>query len=99
MLHVDQPTDRPVEDDVRRWARERAEMIQGLFIHLLVFPTINGGLFVINALTRGDDGAWWFRWPLLFWGLALVIHIVATVFPVFSDEWVDRKADQLAGRR
>ncbi len=47
MLHVDQ--DRPAEEDVRRWAGERAEMIHGLFIHLLLFPTINGGLFVSNA--------------------------------------------------
>jgi hypothetical protein len=32
-------------DMARRRARERAEMIQGLYIHLLVFAVINAGSF------------------------------------------------------
>lgn len=92
-----------VEPEVKtpeyRWARERAEMLQGLYIHLLIYPVINAGLFGINFVTRGEDGNWWFQWPLLIWGLGLIVHVVMTVAPVFSSEWVDRKADTLAGRR
>lgn len=40
------------EDPVGR-AKKRAEEIQGLYIHLLVFLVINAGLFVIHLLTRG----------------------------------------------
>lgn len=80
------------------WARERAQMIQGLYIHFLVFALINGGLFVINWVTRGDEGSWWFQWPLMIWGLALVIHLVTTAFPVFSPNWVDRHAEEIARR-
>ena len=48
------------DDRLLRAARERAEAIQGLYIHLLVYVVINAGLFGINWLTRGDSGVWWF---------------------------------------
>jgi len=88
----------PPVDPMYRWARERAEMIQGLYIHLLIFPIINGGLFLINWLSRGDGGTWWFQWPMMVWGLGLLVHVVVTVFPVFTSEWVDRRAARLMGR-
>ena len=80
-------------------ARERAEMLQGLFIHMIVFPIVNGGLFLLNWLTRGDEGGWWAVWPLLAWSVGLVVHIAVVTFPVFSQDWVDRKATDLAGRQ
>lgn len=92
----------PVVDDTAgppSWARERASMLQGLYVHIVVYVIINAGLFGINWLTRSADGPWWFIWPLMGWGLGLVIHIATTVLPVFSDHWVDRKADRLSRRR
>jgi hypothetical protein len=101
-LHTPAPTtatpEKP-EDPIYAWAHERAEMIQGLYIHLLVFVVINAGLFGINWATRGDDGTWWAVWPLLTWGIALLIHVLVTVAPVFSDEWVERRAERIAARR
>ena len=97
MLQDERPVLDTPESDVS-WARERAEMLQGLYIHLLVFMVINGGLFVINWATKGADGGWWARWPLMFWGLGLVIHVVSTAFPVFSSQWVDRKERELLRR-
>lgn len=87
-------TESPRESEYRR-ARERAEMLQGLYIHLLVFAVVNAGLFVINVLTRGDDGGWWFQWPLLAWGVGLAVHVVVTISPVFTSDWADRKARQI----
>jgi len=78
------------------WARERAEMLQGLYIHVLIFVLINAGLFSINWFMRGDDGSWWFQWPLLIWGLGLMVHLMVTVVPVFSSDWVERRAERLA---
>lgn len=97
MLQDERPAIDAREDDAS-WARERAEMLQGLYIHLLVFVIINGGLFFINWMTRGADGGWWARWPLMGWGIALAIHLVSTVFPVFSSRWVDRKEQELLRR-
>jgi 2TM domain len=75
-------------------ARNRAEMIQGLYIHLLVYAVFNAGLFALNWVTRGDSGSWWFQWPLVIWGVGLVVHVLATIAPVFSPEWADRRARQ-----
>lgn len=82
------------EDPVRR-AKKRAEEIQGLYIHLLVYLVINAGLFVINQLTRGDDGGWWFYWPAAIWAIALLIHAVVTYEPVFSPDWAERRAARM----
>lgn len=87
------------EDHAYRRARERAEMIQGLYIHLLVFAAINAGLFALNWVTRAGGGSWWFQWPLLIWGIGLIIHILVTIAPVFSPQWVERRTQQMLSRR
>lgn len=84
--------------DVPAWARERAEMLQGLYVHLFVYVLVNGGLFMINWLTRPDGGEWWVKWPLMGWGIGLVVHIGTVVFPVFSPKWVERRAEEIAHR-
>ena len=56
-----------VQTPEERRAYERAGMLQGLYIHLLIYGLVNSGLFAINLLSRGEDGGWWFPWPLLTW--------------------------------
>lgn len=80
-------------DEAYRRARKRAEELQGLFIHTIVFVVINAGLFFIDAVT---GNGWWAYWPLLGWGIGYAIHVLVTVVPVFSDEWVERRAEQIA---
>jgi hypothetical protein len=87
------------EEAAYQQARERAEAIQGLYIHLLVYLVINACLFAINWFTTGGDGGWWFVWPLLGWGIGLLIHVLVVVAPVFSSDWVDRKADRIMSNR
>lgn len=90
---------RPDQDDRGyKLARERAAMLQGFYIHLLVYLVINGGLFVINVLTRGRGGNWWFYWPLLGWGVAVFVHALTTFASVFTDDWRERKAMELYER-
>ena len=56
---------RTLEGDAEyRAALERAEMLQGYYTHLLVYLVVNAGLFLINLLTKGEGGVWWFYWPL-----------------------------------
>jgi len=80
-------------------ARERAKSIQGMYVHLFVFAVVNAGLFLINWATRGTDGTWWFSWVLLGWGVAVVIHLATTLLPVFSPDWVERRAARMVHRR
>jgi hypothetical protein len=84
--------------EIEKWARERAEMIQGLYIHLMMYLLVNAGLFTINWVTTGGEGAWWFQWPLMGWGIGMLIHVLVTVVPVFSKSWVDRRAEEIARR-
>lgn len=96
---TDQEHGRTDEDErAYQAARERAEMLQGYYIHLLVYAVVNTGLFLINLLTKGDGGAWWFYWPLAGWGVGLGVHTVVTFGGVFSNEWRERKTVQLYER-
>jgi hypothetical protein len=52
----------------------------GFYIHLAVFVVVNAGLAAINLSTPSD--ILWFQWPLLGWGLGLVLHaLLVFVFP------------------
>lgn len=86
------------EDQAYQTALKRAEALQGYYIHLLVYAVVNAGLFLINMLTRGDDGAWWFVWPLAAWGIAVVINTLVVFAGVFTQGWKERKADELYRR-
>jgi hypothetical protein len=86
------------EDEAYAAALKRAEMLQGYYIHLLVFAVVNAGLFLINLLTRGEDGTWWFVWPLAAWGIAIVINTLVVFAGVFTEGWKQRKADELYRR-
>ena len=85
------------DESILKAARERAEAIQGLYIHLLVFVVINACLFGINWLTRGDSGAWWFYWPLLGWGVGLVAHgfSVFGLRGMFGPDWEDKRIREI----
>lgn len=86
-------------EHIPEWAKERAEALQGIYIHAIVFVLFNLGLFGINWATRGNDGSWWFVWPLGIWGVGFVIHLATMTFPVFSTTWVERRAEEIARRR
>ena len=68
------------------------------YIHLLVYVVINAGLFFLNLLTKGDDGGWWFYWPLAAWGIAVAIHTMVVFSGVFSEWWKQRKAEEIYRR-
>ena len=94
------PSMRPGDEEAAyRHARERAEAIQGLYIHLLVYVVINACLFGINWSSTGGDGGWWFVWPLAGWGIGLLVHVLVVIAPVFSSDWVDRKAERIMANR
>ena len=95
---IEQPDSTDSQPRNLRWARQRAELLQGMYIHVLVYAVINAGLFVVNWITRSGDGTWWVVWPLGIWGVGLAVHVLVTVGPVFSPDWLDRKTEELARR-
>lgn len=87
-----------LDEPAYKAAAERAEMLQGYYIHLLVYVVVNVGLFLINLLTRGQGGTWWFYWPLAGWGIGLAVHTLVVFSGVFSEGWKERKTAELYRR-
>ena len=78
-------------------AKQRAENLQGFYIHPIVYALVNGCLFAINALTRGEDGSSWCLWVMGIWAIGLLIHLT-TFLGVFSPDWAERKAQDTIRR-
>ncbi|HYQ45917.1 MAG TPA: 2TM domain-containing protein [Polyangiaceae bacterium] len=56
----------------------------GVAAHAFVYAVVNGFLFMINYLTT--PGAWWVLFPVLAWGVGMILHAGFGLFaPV--DEW------------
>lgn len=62
-----------VEDrELYERARKRVETRIGFYIHLFVYLAVNALLIFINLTTSPDY--YWFKWPLLGWGIGLLFH-------------------------
>jgi len=55
-------------------AKKRVEKRIGFYIHLLVYLVVNTLLIIIN-LTKSPE-YYWFKWPLLGWGIGLFFHAI-----------------------
>ncbi len=72
-------------------AKKRVDDIKGFYVHILIYLVVNFMLFVINIVT--SPGTYWFYWPLIGWGIGIVIHGLSVfVFEgIFGREWEERK--------
>jgi hypothetical protein len=77
-------------------ARRRAARLRGFYIHCVAFVAGNTVAFVVNWMTRGEGGSWWFQWGLLVWAAALAIHGLTVLGSGswLGPEWEDRKVAQ-----
>lgn len=66
---------------------KRVEEKLGFYIHLAVYILVNSLLITINLTTA--PAAYWFVWPLLGWGMGVLIH--ALVVFVFGEGTAIRK--------
>ena len=83
------------EEKLRQIARKRAKAKLGFYIHLIVYVCINVLLFAIWYLTLEPDGFPWFIFPLIGWGIALVIHAIVTFYGNSTEESLeDRMTEQ-----
>ena len=57
-------------------AQKVVQARRGLYGHAMVYAIVNTALFVLDQLTPGGP---WFYWPLIGWGIALVINAVVVV--------------------
>lgn len=87
--------DDPTLSVAEREARRQVSRLRSFYQHLLVFAVINSGLVAINLVVAPNR--LWFHWPLLGWGVWLVLHAVATYSRGrwLGAEWEERKLRQL----
>lgn len=76
-----------------REARKRMKIKQEFYRHLGTYFVMSLFFFLLNAVT--SFGNWWFYWPMLGWGLAVLFHYV-DVFGIpgvepMSSEWEERQ--------
>lgn len=78
-----------------RAARCQVRRIRGFYSHLAAFVLVNAGLATINLL--GSPGHLWFQWPLLGWGIGLLMHAFDTFGRqrFLGREWEERKVREL----
>ena len=61
-------------------AKKRVEAKMGFYTHLSVYVAVIVFLAIINVATSSETI--WFHWPMLGWGIAVVLHAFAVfLFP------------------
>lgn len=82
-------------DDRYVEAKKTVENIQGFYGNLISYIVVNLFLLIINLVYSPEH--LWFYWPLMWWGLGVVIHglKVFGVFPVFAKDWQEKKIKEL----
>ena len=80
-------------------AYSKVRRLKGFYLHVIRYVVVIAGLALINLMTSPNNI--WFIWPMLGWGLALVIHALAvfTRFTLFSTDWERRTAERYLGRK
>ena len=53
-------------------AKKRVEAKMGFYVHFVVYVGVNILLIVINFLS--SPHYLWFKWPLMGWGIGLLVH-------------------------
>jgi len=86
---------RGTEEEKYQEVKKRVEEIRGFYSHLMVYVLVNIMLFIINLLI--SPGAFWFYWPLLGWGIGVLVHAVGVfgLFGFLGQEWEERKIKEI----
>jgi hypothetical protein len=72
-------------------AKREVRTIKALYIHGLVYICVMSALAVLNMLLT--NSGWWFQWPLIGWGIGLIIHSFLVFAPMrpFDHDWEGRR--------
>lgn len=74
-------------------AKQRVEEIKGFYIHLVTYVLVNAVLVIINLFTSPEY--LWFIWPIIGWGVGLVIHAFSVFSNLWGKSWEERKIKEI----
>lgn len=82
------------ERELYHKVRRRVKQIKAFYEHLAIYLILNAGLVVINFLDTPETI--WFIYPLIFWGLIVIIHGIRTFSgKLLGDDWEEKKINQM----
>jgi hypothetical protein len=71
------------DNEAYKKAQERVEAKLAFYRHLGIYIAVNTLLIIINLITSPETI--WFIWPLLGWGIAIVINAIQVfIYPTES---------------
>lgn len=76
-------------------AHKKVEDLKSFNIHAIIFLFVNMMLIIINVKTYKQSDGWWFIYPLIGWGIGLVIQgLSLSPSGLFGQKWEDKKIRQ-----
>ena len=87
-------------DDKRyEFAKKKVQALKDFYIHLLVYILVNAGLIIINLLY--SQGGIWFIYPLLGWGIGIVVHGLSVFGSslFFGEDWEKQQIDKYMNKK
>src|SRR5690242_3679016 len=87
-----------------RRAQERVRAIRDFYIHLGIYAIVNLGIFLLNwtlIQTNGIGHVWFFYWPLLGWGIGVLINgfVVFGSDRFLGADWEERKIHEFLAKQ
>jgi hypothetical protein len=67
--------------------------LRGFYGHLSVYVIVNLGLFLINI--KMSPGSLGFFWPLMGWGITIVLHALRVFGGTLGSSWEEKKIAEL----
>lgn len=77
-------------------AKKQVEEIKGFYFHLISYLLVNAVLLIINLLTSPEY--LWFIWPIIGWGVGLIIHAFSVFGGLLGKSWEERKIKEIMDR-
>ncbi|MDO9539126.1 MAG: 2TM domain-containing protein [Methanocalculus sp.] len=82
-------------DPAEQRARREVKRLKAFYSHLFVYILVNIMLIAINLITSPQY--LWFYWVTIFWGIFVIWNFIILRYkiPLFSDEWEERKIQEI----
>lgn len=74
-------------------AKRHVKQIRGFYFHLVSYFLVNAVLVVINLITSPEY--LWFIWPLIGWGIGLIMHALSLFGGLWGKSWEEHKIKEI----
>lgn len=73
--------------------KKRVAELRKFYSHLGIYIIVNIGLFLLNMAISSEN--LWFIWPLMGWGIAIILHALRVFTGTLGSNWEEKKINEL----